>query len=241
VVDLFAEKVMTSAPQRVSVQHAVSIFKATKIDGEQRIVEGFATTPELDLVGDSVAPRGGLFKLPLPLLLNHRSDEPVGQIVHAEVLDGGIRIRAQIAQVDSPPSLRDRLDGAWTSVKQHLVRGFSIGFVSIESSPIPSTGGRRHTMWRWLETSLVVLPACTSATIDVIKAADLRHRVGHSPARDVVHFARGVVRLDGDAADRLRSAPHVVTLNRVDVARARRALAQDSAGARVRRPGVAYL
>ena len=158
-------------------QFAVSVFKikTATIDDEQRIVEGYATTPATDRVGDVVEPRGGVFVLPLPLLMNHKSEEPVGQVIAAHVQDGGIRITAQIGRAKSS-ALRERLDAAWESVKTGLVRGFSVGFRPLETTPIRGTGGTRHVLWEWLELSLVALPANAEATIQAIKSVDQRLR-----------------------------------------------------------------
>src|SRR5688572_3654148 len=117
--------------------YAVINFKA--VDDEKRIIEGIATTPTPDRIGDVVEPEGAEFKLPIPFLWQHMSSAPIGHVIEAKVTDEGIKIRAQITKVDEPGKLKDRLDEAWQSIKYGLVRGLSIGFKGIESARIQGT------------------------------------------------------------------------------------------------------
>ncbi|HET7375515.1 MAG TPA: hypothetical protein VFK30_02340, partial [Anaerolineae bacterium] len=48
----------------VGTQRAYSILEIKSFDEEQRIIEGVATTPTADRVGDIVRPLGAKFKLP---------------------------------------------------------------------------------------------------------------------------------------------------------------------------------
>lgn len=152
---------------------AYSLFTLKSADEQTRTVTGIATTPTTDRMGDIVEPKGAQFALPLPLLWQHDAGQPVGNVVEAKVTDAGIEVRAQFASVTEPGILRDRIDLAWQSVKAQLVRGFSIGFKSIESALIEETYGLRFLKWEWLELSLVTIPANSEASILSVKAADL--------------------------------------------------------------------
>lgn len=121
-----------------------------------------ATTPTTDRMGDVIEPKGARFTLPLPLLWQHKADEPIGQVISADITPGGIRIRAQIA------SGIQRIDEAWSLIKNGLVRGLSIGFRPIESTPLKN-GGVHFTAWDWFELSAVTVPANADASIAVIK------------------------------------------------------------------------
>ena len=44
-------------------------FEIKSLDDEQRLIEGWATTPEVDRMGDIVLPKGAEYKLPIPFLL----------------------------------------------------------------------------------------------------------------------------------------------------------------------------
>lgn len=153
----------------------IEITKAVDDDGE-RVIEGIATTPEPDRVGDIVEPLGAQFKNPLPLLWQHRHDSPVGSAVFGKPTKAGIPFRATIAKIEEAGQLKDLLDMAWQSVKAKLVRGVSIGFRSLEHSYIEGTGGIRFLSTEIMELSLVTIPANASATINSIKSLDQEQR-----------------------------------------------------------------
>lgn len=145
------------------------------IDEDERLIEGIASTPEVDRAGDVVVPEGAVFKMPMPLLWQHNADQPIGTILSATVTKSGIRIKAQIAKDIGLPEI----ERAWRLIKAGLVRGFSIGFKSLEAEPINSKdpwGGQRFLKWMWLETSAVTIAANASAAIHTIKQADIEQR-----------------------------------------------------------------
>jgi len=150
------------------MNRAFSTFSIKSINEDQRIIEGIASTPSTDRVGDIVEPMGASFVLPIPFLMGHGKgvEDSVGHVISANVTPEGILIRAQI---ESDPVLPE-LDKAWARLKKGLVRGLSIGFKSI-GKPTPITGGGLHfKQWSWLELSGVVIPANADASITTIKA-----------------------------------------------------------------------
>ena len=68
-----------------AMKRAYSTFQVKNIDNEQRMIEGIATTPTPDRMGDIVEPDGAEFKMPIPLLWQHDSHEPVGHVTRAKV------------------------------------------------------------------------------------------------------------------------------------------------------------
>ena len=146
---------------------AHSLFEVKSVNEDEGIIEGIASTPSTDRMGDIVEPKGAAFKLPLPLLWQHNAREPLGHVISAKVTDAGIAIRAQIMRGVLP-----EIDRAWTLIKAGLVRGLSIGFRSIEEQDIKGTWGMRFVKWEWLELSAVTIPANSEATIQTIKSID---------------------------------------------------------------------
>ncbi len=145
-----------------------STFEVKAVDDDAGIIEGIASTPSTDRMGDIVEPKGATFKLPLPLLWQHNAREPLGHVISAKVTDAGIAIRAQIMRGVLP-----EIDRAWTLIKAGLVRGLSIGFRATEEpEPIKGTWGLKFTKWEWLELSAVTIPANSDATIQTIKSID---------------------------------------------------------------------
>jgi HK97 family phage major capsid protein/HK97 family phage prohead protease len=152
---------------------AYSLLEIKSVNEDQRVIEGIATTPSTDRMGDIVEPKGAQFKLPIPLLWQHDGKSPIGEVFAAKVTPEGISVKARLAKSDTPGTLKDRLDEAWDSMKLGLVKGLSIGFQSIESANIDGSFGIRFLKWAWLELSAVTIPANAEASILSIKAAHL--------------------------------------------------------------------
>jgi HK97 family phage prohead protease len=152
------------------VGRAYSFVEFKAFDEDTRELTGIASTPTPDRYMDIVEPKGADYKLPLPLLWQHDSWSPVGNVIKAKPTDAGIEVVMRLAQTDEPGVLKDRLDEAWQSVKLKLVRGLSIGFRAKEYTYIQDTGGIHFLEWDWLELSLVTIPANAEATLNGFKS-----------------------------------------------------------------------
>lgn len=150
---------------------AYSVLNVKSVNDGDRLIEGVASTPTVDRMGDTVAPMGAKFKIPMPLLWQHQASQPVGWVEFAQPSEAGIPFKARIAKIDEPGVLQNLCDMAWQAVKAGLVRAVSIGF-SINDYESMKNGGWNITDWNWLELSLVTIPANAEATIDTIKSAD---------------------------------------------------------------------
>ncbi|WLB14813.1 phage major capsid protein (plasmid) [Bradyrhizobium elkanii] len=153
------------------MNRAYSVLTVKSVQEDQRTITGVATTPETDRQGDIVESLGIKFKNPMPLLHNHRSDEPVGTVTFDKPTKNGITYKAQLPFIAEPGPLKDRVDTAWGEIKSGLVRGVSIGFRPIEYS-FMDDGGVRFLESEVLELSLVAVPANASATIQTFKSID---------------------------------------------------------------------
>jgi HK97 family phage major capsid protein/HK97 family phage prohead protease len=156
-------------------------IKAVESADGKRQFSGIATTPSTDRMGDVVNPKGAQFKLPIPLLWQHNSREPIGWVTAARVTDKGIEVDGEVASVQEDGTLKDRLTEAWQMLKAKLVRGLSIGFNALESARIDGTFGIKFIAWEWLELSCVTIPANQDASITAVKSIDkaLRAASGH--------------------------------------------------------------
>ncbi|MFT3811062.1 MAG: HK97 family phage prohead protease [Micropepsaceae bacterium] len=145
--------------------HAAFVSLTIKsLDDDARLIEGWATRPETDLVGDVVMPRGAVYTLPIPFLLDHDHKQAVGEVDRVEVTDKGIRFWAHIKKIAEPGEVKDLCDKAWSLIKNGLRRAVSIGFKAEDAQP-NGGGGYTFTRWRWLELSAVSVPALPSAAI----------------------------------------------------------------------------
>jgi HK97 family phage prohead protease len=158
---------MTLSPFR-----ACSTLVLKSIDDNERIIEGTASTARTDAAGDVLEPRGASYLLPMPLLMQHDRDRPVGEVRAVKVSDSGISIRARIAKDSGLAYVED----AWRQLRAGLVKGLSIGAQPLAAEPIVDRAGRqtgyRYTAWRWLELSAVTLPMNSDATIAMVRAFD---------------------------------------------------------------------
>jgi HK97 family phage prohead protease len=150
---------------------AYSFITIKSFDEDTRIIEGVATTPSTDRMGDVVNPLGAKFALPLPFLWQHNHEEPIGHVIEATPTAKGIKFKAQIAKTDEPGKLKDLLDFAWQCIKMKLVAAVSIGFRPIKYAFL-SEGGVEFDEWDWFELSAVTVPAQIEATITSVKSID---------------------------------------------------------------------
>lgn len=164
------------------MNRAYSILEIKSFDEGKRTFSGVASTPASDRMGDIVEPKGAQFKLPVPLLWQHDSADPIGWVHQALVTAKGIEVHGEIAQVPDAGALRERLTQAWQMMRARLVRGLSIGFRALEDGvdTLPN-GGLRFKRWEWLELSAVTIPANVEATITSIKSADQLTLAGRPP------------------------------------------------------------
>lgn len=150
-------------------------IKAAERDGE-RWIEGWATTPSVDLVGDVVNPEGAIYGLPLPLLFAHQHDAPIGAVVQANASRAGIRVRARLTAGVA------KAEECWNLIRDGALSAVSVGFQVLKASPLPS-GGQRFDSWRWLELSVVAVPANPDARVTVGKgfAYSAQQPARHAP------------------------------------------------------------
>lgn len=191
----------------MTMNRAHSVLEIKELDDEKRRITGIATTPKTDRAGDIVMSEGAVYTLPIPLLYQHDSRQPIGHVIEAKVTKKGIEIVAEIAQ-----GVHEDIDKAWKYIKAGLVRGLSIGFKGIDMEPIPHSWGVIFERWEWLELSCVTIPANADASIQTVKQYDaeaLKAATGADPnPADDTPAAPGnkgrVVKLDDKARDRAK-------------------------------------
>jgi HK97 family phage prohead protease/HK97 family phage major capsid protein len=147
----------------------VSAIQFKTVDQDARIIEGIASTPTPDRIGDSLDPKGAQFTLPMPLLWQHKQDQPIGKVIAAKVTAAGITIRAQISKGIAS------IDEKWELIKAGLVPGLSVGWIPIDGTRTKD-GALKVSKWGWHETSTVTVPMNAETTILAIKAADAASR-----------------------------------------------------------------
>jgi len=153
--------------------------------GDERVFEGWATTPTTDRMGDVVDPLGAKFRNPLPLLHQHDADRPIGVVTLKKATANGIEFVARMPKITEPGPLKDRVDTAWGEIKAGLVRAVSIGFTVLKGGVEALADGLRFTAIEIVELSAVTVPANAQATITNIRSFDLGLAAsGERPAVD---------------------------------------------------------
>lgn len=154
----------------MTITQAFSTITVKSVNEDERRIVGIASTPTPDRYQDIMAPKGAQYKLPLPFLWQHDPNSPIGTIEKVKVTDEGIEITATVLKSDAsmPSQMIARLEEAWASIKNQLVRGLSIGFRGLEYAFL-DTGGINFLKWDLMEVSAVTIPANADCTINVIK------------------------------------------------------------------------
>ncbi|KVF71977.1 hypothetical protein WS75_19905 [Burkholderia sp. FL-7-2-10-S1-D7] len=125
-----------------------------------RILTGYATTIDVDKVGDIVDPKGVVFdRLPLPLLGGHKHDQPIGKVISAKKDSKGVLITAHLI-----PAGQSTLADNWAAAARFgAAAAFSIGFRPLDGNP-NNHGGKTFTASSVHEVSLVPCP-CNTACV----------------------------------------------------------------------------
>lgn len=200
------------------MNRAYSVLNVKAVDEERRTFRGMATTPTPDRAGDVIDPKGVKFKNPLPLLWQHKHDQPIGQVIFETPTPKGIPFEATIPNVSEPGPLQDRVNTAWGEIKYGLVRATSIGFLPTADYERNDKGGLTFPEVEVFELSAVTIPMNAEAVITQIKSIDAAYRQAEGivdeeeiPSEPEKPAAEGkkavVVRLGTDAQDR---APFVI-------------------------------
>ena len=161
--------------------YAVLSFKS--LDPDRRVITGMASTPTPDRRGDVLEPLGATFRNPLPLLLHHDRERPVGRVTLTATARG-IAFEAELPEIAEPGLVRERVNEAWHSIKAGLITGVSIGFRPLaDGIKHLSSGGMHLLKTEICELSLCTVPANCETTIQTIKSFDAPYLAasGHHP------------------------------------------------------------
>lgn len=152
----------------------------TKVDDEQRIVGGYASTPDLDSQGDVVSIEAIKKALPeyleFPTIRRMHNNDAIGTTLTTKIDDKGLYIEAKIVDED-----------AWKKVKEGVYRGFSIGGKVINKIREVITD------LRLVEISLVDVPANKQAKVLLFKGDLKKDASSVVVLADLLCFARDLM------------------------------------------------
>ena len=148
---------------------AASGLSDVSVDEDKRLITGIASTPRPDRAGDVVKAEGAKFTLPFPLLANHDSRMPVGQVIAMKATARGLEFTAQVGPSD--PNLPE-VDRAWAQIKAGLVTNVSIGFMATRCELLPDMSGLLISESDIFELSLTPTPCNADAKILTVKSLE---------------------------------------------------------------------
>ncbi|KGV49468.1 HK97 family phage prohead protease [Burkholderia pseudomallei] len=160
---------------------------------------------------DSVNPLGLSFEKEVPLLLNHKSDQPVGTVQLGTPTPKGLPFKAKIARVDEEGVVKQRTDEAWHSVKTRLIKGVSIGFIPQEYN-YKDDGGINFEKAAIHELSLTAIPCNPEAVISAFKSLSEAHQTLNTPPEGNTQGKRADPPSGANASTETKSATRA-TLN----------------------------
>jgi len=216
------------------MNRAFSSLTIRAMHEDERVIEGFASTPTKDRMGDVVESDGVEFNLPIPFLLDHDHRQAVGEVEHVEVTRSGIKFIARIKKIAEAGEAKDLCDKAWTLIKAGLRRSVSIGFLPVEMSP-QKGGGYRYSRWNWVELSAVAVPAQPDARITATRSAGSKvHTVVRLNQQDM-RMGKLIAAAHARAAARKRMgiANPTVKLDAAEIRKGREILASQAKPRRV--------
>lgn len=139
------------------------------VDSNSRRIKGFASTRFKDRANDIVEP--GAFKSAMelymknPILLyQHDMTKPVGKVADYEIIQDGLFIYGDVAKGTVPA------DEAWTLIAQDILKAFSIGFYSLDSSYDKALDAVVIHKIELIEISIVSIPANRESLFSIAKA-----------------------------------------------------------------------
>jgi len=200
-----------------ALTRAYSVIEVKALDEKRRRFSGWATTPAMDRVQDTINPMGAKFANPLVLLHQHNHDAPIGNVTFEKPTPKGIKFEAEMPVIGDAGPLKDRVDTAWGEIQHGLVRAVSIGFRPLKYA-FKEDGGIEFQEIEIFELSTVSIPANAEAIISAVKSIDrgLRDAAGVVDSdipidpKSVAATGKGarVVRLADPARD--RASPFVI-------------------------------
>ena len=164
---------MDSAYSPIEVKsrdRAYSLIEVKSLDEEKRVFRGWATTPDVDRVNDTINPLGAKFQNPVALLHQHNPYLPIGRVMLKKPTKAGIEFEAEIPVIQEPGPLKDRVDTAWGEIKAGLVWAVSIGFNPLKFVH-NEYGGKDYQEIEIFELSTVSVPANARSLITSIGKA----------------------------------------------------------------------
>jgi len=155
----------------MQLEHKTLDFKMTKKKTGDRIIRGFASTPDVDSVGDSMNPLG--VRIPrgkVRFLYNHSLNHlPIGPVLNVWPQKKGVEFEAKVSRTSFG-------DDIWILAEDKAIDELSIGFVADQKSVeyrtdmMPGRKVRRVNVWDLHEVSMTPFAVNQNSTFQALAA-----------------------------------------------------------------------
>lgn len=142
--------------------------KATVIaDDDERIIEGWASTNDLDRYNEIVDPQAfkkslkTFMKNPVLFFAHETWKLPIGKILNAQIKEKGLWVRAKISEDE---------DRVWGRIKEGMLKTFSFGYKLLKYDKNEKTGVLTIRDLELYEITLPGIPANPGAMIELVKS-----------------------------------------------------------------------
>ncbi|MBK3776184.1 hypothetical protein GAY31_18840 [Azospirillum brasilense] len=145
-----------------------------------RRIRVIASTAREDREGDIIEVTGWdltAFRRNPVVLFNHDPSKPIGRCVDIGVMNGRLEATVEFPPAGTSP-LADEVHGL---VRHGAVSALSVGFLPLETKPIPSGRGLRIAKAELLELSLVSVPANPDCVVIQREARGLEPKATPAP------------------------------------------------------------
>lgn len=149
--------------------HATLVLDVKAMDLAARTITGIASTATVDRQGHSLDPLGATFTNPLPLLLHHDIQRPVGSVTLIAT-PTALTFQAILPVVPEAGALRDRIDETWQALQAGLLTKASVGLRVLEAGAQRLKNGvLRLIKYEVCEVSLTTMPVNPEAVVLTVK------------------------------------------------------------------------
>lgn len=143
-------------------------FQPNSINEKERSVVIYASTKDVDRMGDVIQPTAFDIKKinekGLPILFNHNPNFPIGKSLWGKINDVGLMLKVYIS--DKTQVAKD----VWNLVKEGIISGASVGFIPTEWKEIKD--GYEFLKVDLFETSFTPIPANPGAVTLMMKKVE---------------------------------------------------------------------
>ena len=172
----WASRILASEGARMNNEMEIKSFQFKMEDiNEDGTFSGYASTWDQDGMGDTILP--GAFKRtlnswmaknrPIPVLWQHKADEPIGATINAMEDERGLRVQGKLLLG------LQRAREAYEAAKAGILGGLSIGFsIPRDGATRMEDGTREIRELKLFEYSFVTFPANEAAVFTNVKNQD---------------------------------------------------------------------